>query len=235
MKHSRNYILSVYTVFIIELLTLICSMAFCERFLGFNTLSMGELQSNGDPILIVAIFFILIDCVIEWRWIDKNKGKIIVILLYIFTISCENLIYGMMLALLDCMFKDVGWNNIIQYTFWITVVVFISITIWGFLTKRKDYNHPILNYCFIGSVVVGIFNIFWGWSWLNIILDIVDIIIVSLFIYFDTIKIKQHAKRVITFSKKVKFLNVLKDASGIYLDFLVIWSSLFDLMAESED
>ena len=157
------------------------------------------------------------------------------ILLYIFTISCENLIYGMMVAWLDCMFKDVGWNNIIQYTFWITVVVFISITIWGFLTKRKDYDHPILNYCFIGSVVVGIFNIFWGWSWLNIILDIIDIIIVSLFIYFDTIKIKQHARKVMTFSKRVKFLNILKDAGNIYLDFLVIWSSLFDLMAESED
>lgn len=140
-----------------------------------------------------------------------------------------------MVAWLDCMFKDVGWNNIIQYTFWITVVVFISITIWGFLTKRKDYDHPILNYCFIGSVVVGIFNIFWGWSWLNIILDIIDIIIVSLFIYFDTIKIKQHARKVMTFSKKVKFLNVLKDAGNIYLDFLVIWLSLFDLMAESED
>ena len=156
-------------------------------------------------------------------------------MLYIFTISCENLIYGMMVAWLDCMFKDVGWNNIIQYTFWITVVVFISITIWGSLTKRKDYDHPILNYCFIGSVVVGIFNIFWGWSWLNIILDIIDIIIVSLFIYFDTIKIKQHARKVMTFSKKVKFLNILKDAGNIYLDFLVIWSSLFDLMAESED
>lgn len=66
-------------------------------------------------------------------------------------------------------------------------------------------------------------------------MDIVDIIIVSLFIYFDTIKIKQHAKKVVTFSKKVRFLNVLKDASDIYLDFLVIWADITDLMAESED
>ena len=235
MKHSRNYILSVYTVFIIELLTLICSMAFSESFLGLNTLSIDDLHSNIISLAVACAFFILVDCIIEWRWIDKNKGGIIVILLYIFTISCENLIYGIAVACLDCMFKDVGWNNIIQYTFWITVVVFVSITIWGFLTKRKDYDHPILNYCFIGSVVVGIFNIFWGWSWLNIILDIIDIIIVSLFIYFDTIKIKQHARKVMNFSKKVKFLNILKDAGNIYLDFLVIWSSLFDLMAESED
>ena len=56
MKHSRNYILSVYTVFIIELLTLICSMAFSESFLGLNTLSIDDLQSNRDSILIVAIF-----------------------------------------------------------------------------------------------------------------------------------------------------------------------------------
>lgn len=235
MKHSRNYILSVYTVFIIELLTLICSMAFSESFLGLNTLSIDDLHSNIISLAIASAFFILVDCIVELQWIDKNKGGIIVILLYIFTISCENLIYGMAVACLDCMFKDVGWNNIIQYTFWITVVVFVSITIWGFLTKRKDYDHPILNYCFIGSVVVGIFNIFWGWSWLNIILDIIDIIIVSLFIYFDTIKIKQHARKVMNFSKKVKFLNILKDAGNIYLDFLVIWSSLFDLMAESED
>ena len=235
MKHSRNYILSVYTVFIIELLTLICSMAFSESFLGLNTLSIDDLHSNIISLAVACAFFILVDCIVELQWIDKNKGGIIVILLYIFTISCENLIYGMAVACLDCMFKDVGWNNIIQYTFWITVVVFVSITIWGFLTKRKDYDHPILNYCFIGSVVVGIFNIFWGWSWLNIILDIIDIIIVSLFIYFDTIKIKQHARKVMNFSKKVKFLNILKDAGNIYLDFLVIWSSLFDLMAESED
>lgn len=235
MEHSRNYILSVYTVFIIELLTLICSMAFSESFLGLNALSIDDLHSNIISLAVASAFFILVDCIVELQWIDKNKGGIIVILLYIFTISCENLIYGMAVACLDCMFKDVGWNNIIQYTFWITVVVFVSITIWGFLTKRKDYDHPILNYCFIGSVVVGIFNIFWGWSWLNIILDIIDIIIVSLFIYFDTIKIKQHARKVMNFSKKVKFLNILKDAGNIYLDFLVIWSSLFDLMAESED
>lgn len=234
MKQTKKYVLSVYVVFILELLTLICSMAFSESFLGFNTLSINELQNNIDYIVVVAAFFILIDCVIESRWIDKDKGGIIVISLYIFTTSCENLTYGMLVACLDCISKCVGWSNIIQYTFWITTLIFISITIWGFLTKRKDYNHPILNYCFIGSIVVGIFNIFWGWSWLNIILDIIDIIIVSLFIYFDTIKIKQHAKKVTTFSKKVRFLKVLKDAGDIYLDFLLIWSSFMDLMAESE-
>lgn len=235
MKQSKNYILAVYTIFSIELLTLVCSMAFCESFLGFNTLSFSKLYSSRDSIFTVVFFIILIDCMMEWLWIDKYKGGITVILAYIFIISCENLAYGMMIAWLDCLFRVVGLKGIIQYTFWITVVVFISITIWGFLTKNREYNHPILNYCFIGSFVVGIFNIFWDWSWLNIILDIIDIIIVSLFIYFDTIKIKQHAKKVTTYSKKVKFLNMLQDANGIYMDFLLIWASLFDLIAESED
>lgn len=74
MKQTKKYVLSVYVVFILELLTLICSMAFSESFLGFNTLSINELQNNIDYIVVVAAFFILIDCVIESRWVDKRQG-----------------------------------------------------------------------------------------------------------------------------------------------------------------
>ena len=65
MKHSRNYILSVYTVFIIELLTLICSMAFSESFLGLNTLSIDDLHSNIISLAVACAFFILVDCIMD--------------------------------------------------------------------------------------------------------------------------------------------------------------------------
>lgn len=78
-------------------------------------------------------------------------------------------------------------------------------TIWGFLTKRKDYHHPILNSIFIGSFIISLFNMFWGWSWINIIIDVVDLIIVSLFIYLDIIEIKQHSKKLIQVNKKIDY------------------------------
>ena len=240
MKRQSKYILSVYIGFIFQLLTVIFSMLVCEKISPLRLLSVDELSTKSNSFVVVVLVFIAINAIIEWFWINKNKGGTILISFYILSVSCENILYGVLFACLDLIIKTAskiaGFSNpnLIQYAFCITATIFIGITIWAFLSKEKNYNHPVLTYCYVGIVIVGVFNMIWGWTWLNIVVDII-IILVSFFIYFDTIKIKQHAKKVVTFSKKVRFLNVLKDASDIYLDFLVIWADITDLMAESED
>lgn len=88
----------------------------------------------------------------------------------------------------------------------------------------------------LGSFIISIFNMFWGWSWINIIIDVVDLIIVLLFIYLDTIEIKQHSEKLIQVNKKIRSLNIIKDATDIYMEFAFIWIDLIDLMTlASED
>lgn len=235
---KNKYILAVYIGFIFQLLTVIFSMLICEKFSCLRLLSIDELHSKFYLVFKFTIVLILINAIIEWFWIDKNKGNIALISFYLLSLLCENFFYGVILAFMDLVTKSIGIpsiTHIIQYAFCITTVIFIVITIWAFFSKEKNYDHPVLNYCFVGTVVVGIFNMYWGWTWLDIVIDIISIVLVSFFIYFDTIKIKQHAKKAVTYSKKVGFLNVLKDASDIYLDFLVIWSDIADLMLESKE
>lgn len=235
MKKQSKYILSVYIGFIFQLLTVIFSMLVCEKFSYLRLLSFENLKSQIDSFCVIALVFIGINTVIEWFWISEDKGGTVLISFYMLTVLCENIIYGTLLGGLDLMIKILNLPNVIQYAFWVTVTIFIGITIWAFFSNRKEYDHPVLSYCYAGIVIAGIFNTFWGWTWFDIVIDIISIIIVSFFIYFDTIKIKQHAKKVATFSKKVRFLNVLEDASSIYLDFLVIWINITDLMLDSEE
>lgn len=141
---------------------------------------------------------------------------------------------GVVVASADCIAKSVANSHIILYAFWITFVIFLSTTIGGFLTKRKDYKHPILSRIFIGSFVISIFNMFWGWNWINIIIDVIDLVVVSLFIYLNTVEIKQNAKELLVSKPILKISNVLKDANGIYLEFVFIWGDVADLIARTE-
>lgn len=137
---------------------------------------------------------------------------------------------GMVVASADCISKSVANSHVILYAFWITFVIFLSTTIGGFLTKRKDYKHPILSRIFI----ISIFNMFWGWNWINIIIDVIDLVVFSLFIYLNTVEIKQHAKELLVSKSILEISNVLKDANDIYLDFVFIWVDIADLMARAE-
>ena len=61
--------------------------------------------------------------------------------------------YGASFTIVDVVSKIIGLHNIISYALYITVLIFISMTIWGFLTKRRDYHHPILSNIFIGFFI----------------------------------------------------------------------------------
>lgn len=100
------------------------------------------------------------------------------------------ILYGILLGNFDLMIKTISkiagfYNpNLIQYAFCITAIIFIGITIWTFLSNEKEYNHPVLTYCYVGVVIVGVFNMFWGWTWPNIVVDIISIVLVSFFYIF---------------------------------------------------
>lgn len=231
MKNEK-YTLLVYTVFGIELLINIFFMYFFEKILNWNLLTFKDIDSNMKMIGIGLVFFVVIRLFLE-KIINKIKTNFLLVFCY--SILCLVLccFYGALLAIADAVCRIIKFHNIVAYTFWITILVFIGITIGGYLTKGKNYNHPILNNIFIGSFVILLFNMFWGWNWVNIIIDIVDLIIVSLFIYLDTIKIRQHAKKLTQVSKEDKLLNILRDATDIYEDFIFIWIDLIDLLAQS--
>lgn len=135
------------------------------------------------------------------------RGGTILISFYILSVSCENILYGVLFACLDLIIKTAskiaGFSNpnLIQYAFCITATIFIGITIWAFLSREKNYNHPVLTYCYVGIVIVGVFNMFWGWTWLNIVVDIISIVLVSFFIYFDTITNNMPKRRLLLIRK----------------------------------
>lgn len=235
MKNEKDYVLLVYIVFGIELLINILFMIFYKKILNWDQLTFdGGIESSIKSIGIGLIPIVIVRLVIEIRIIkDKvNKSLVWCYLILILMLCC---LYGAMLAVVDTICNIVNFNNVVEYTFWITVVIFMGMTIGGYFTQRKNYNHPILNNVFIGSFIIFVFNMFWGWNWVNIIIDIVDLVIVSLFIYLDTIKIKQHAKELTQINKTGRILNILRDATDIYEDFIFIWIDLIDLIFESAD
>lgn len=90
MKKENKYILSVYIGFIFQLLTVIFSMLVCEKISFLRLLSFDELSSKIDFFIGVALVFIAINAIIEWFWIDKNKGRNGLILFYMLSVFCDN-------------------------------------------------------------------------------------------------------------------------------------------------
>ena len=86
----------------------------------------------------------------------------------------------------------------------------------------------------MGSCVISVFNVFWGWNWVNIIIDVIDLVVVSLFIYLNTIKIKQHAKEDLDDNLALKLLSILMDSNAIYMNFMLICADITDLMIRAE-
>ena len=58
--------------------------------------------------------------------------------------------------------------------------------------------------------------------------------VVSLFIYLNTIKIKQHAKEDLDDNLSLKLLSILMDSNAIYMNFMLIWADITDLMVRAE-
>ncbi|WP_283599113.1 Bax inhibitor-1 family protein [Ligilactobacillus aviarius] len=230
MKSKNKYILAVYTTFSIELLINIATIIFCERNFDSKYFSHAILNQYSNILIIISALLGFIQFFIIEERIKNKKAGILSLLVLIPICLTQCIFIGILFAALA-----LGTNfRIVLYAFLITFMIFLSMTIWGFLSKRTSYHHPILSRIFIGSCVVSVFNMFWGWSWINLIVDVIDLIVVSLFIYLDTIKIKQHAEKFRDDNLILKELNALMDAFYIYMDFALIWADVADLMARTE-
>lgn len=234
MKSKNKYVLAVYATFSIELLINIATIWFCEKKFSFQNFPDMIFNQHFNTVMIIAIIIGGIEEFFINDQIKKEKTGIPLILVQVLTYIACCILMGVVVASADCIAKSVANSHIILYAFWITFVIFLSTTIGGFLTKRKDYKHPILSRIFIGSFVISIFNMFWGWNWINIIIDVIDLVVVSLFIYLNTVEIKQNAKELLVSKPILKISNVLKDANGIYLEFVFIWGDVADLIARTE-
>lgn len=230
MKKEIKYSLSVYIMFSIELLINIATIWFCEKSFNPKWFSNVIFNKYFNVFLIIAVIIGIIEEFFINERIEKGKAgpSILAIQIPTYVVCC--ILMGLPMAALD----DIMKSNIILYAFWITFMIFLSTTIWGFVTKRKNYHHPILSRIFIGSCVISVFNVFWGWNWVNIIIDVIDLVVVSLFIYLNTIKIKQHAKEDLDDNSSLKLLSILMDSNAIYMNFMLIWADITDLMVRAE-
>ena len=227
MKKEIKYSLSVYIMFSIELLINIATIWFCEKSFNPNGFSNVIFNKYFNVFLIIAVIIGIIEEFFINERIEKGKAgpSILAIQIPTYVVCC--ILMGLPVAALD----DIMKSNIILYAFWITFMIFLSTTIWGFVTKRKNYHHPILSRIFIGSCVI---SVFWSWNWVNIIIDVIDLVVVSLFIYLNTIKIKQHAKEDLDDNSSLKLLSILMDSNAIYMNFMLIWADITDLMVRAE-
>lgn len=228
MKRQSKYILAVYAAFSLELLINIVMIWFYVKYLPKSFADIFFSSKIRTWILIE----LAVSCILYGPLEEKIKNKTAGILSLLILVPTW-LVANLLIATVSAAFA-LGTNyRIVLYAFWITFVIFLSMTIWGFLTRRKNYHHPILSRIFISSCIVSIFNIFWGWNWINIIIDVIDIIVVSFFIYLDTVRIKQHAEKLMTENSILKVLNILMDSYGIYIDFALIWADITDLMVRA--
>lgn len=236
---KNNYVKAVYEVFFIGLILSVSVVFLLLKYVNLNVF-FGTYNSYGDflyPSYIVIGFFIsnsVMD-IFESR-LKKEKGGRILFGLYVIVTIIFNVFSAAMTGFIALCFKYMHFPNVIYQALLSVTVVFGVATFFGIKSKTSDKNHPILNSIFISSVIVLFINLFIESNLISIIVDIVSIICVSAFVYYDAIKIKSRlASREISENKKILYYTyVLSDATNLVMDFTMLWEDIADLIFKSQ-
>ena len=132
------------------------------------------------------------------------------------------------------MSKGMGLINIEINATITTTVIFGVLTLSGLKGDSKPKEYPIVNNIFVSTVAVLIVNLFLKSNLVSIIVDIVLIIVLSIFIHEDAIKIKN---RIINFKGNtiMEYTYIFHDASNLIFDFILLWLSIEDLMVRGQN
>lgn len=224
---KENYVKAVYSVFFVGLI-IITAM----NFILLKYVDVTNFFDNIDSFYsFFMIGFLIAFCLtklLEWPLKNERGGKVLFLFYVIATIG-QYVFIGSLIGGIVLMSKGMGLINIEINATIVTTVIFGVLTLTGLKGDSKPKEHPIVNNIFISSVAVLIANLFLKSNLVSIIVDIVLIIVLSVFIHQDAIKIKS---RMINFRGNtiMKYTYIFHDASNLIFDFILLWLNIEDLM-----
>ncbi|MGX5377886.1 Bax inhibitor-1 family protein [Ligilactobacillus sp. LYQ135] len=231
----KRYIELTYALFIIGILIIFSSVYLTEQIFP-NSYILSE--DYFYTIAICSLSLCIVDIKVKRR-LREGKGGCVQFFIVSIYFIISYIIFGMGFAILYVAAKSVHLSYIMTYSFIIASAIFISTVIVSF-RKNAKYNNKtyfIFNVLLIDVIIISFINYFLGWNWVHIIIDIVSIILFTLFVYFDSIKLRMIIKEYLDNSRsKIQlYTAIILSADKLLLDFINIWVSIVDLMVRSED
>lgn len=233
-NRTTKYIKLTYLLFIIGIAIIFMGIYFTEKFFSNNYILSDEFFCNTA----IAILSLCIVDIIVTRRLRNGKGGYIQLFIVSIYFIISYIFFGMIFATVYVALKEVHLGYIFSYSFIIASAIFIATVMVSF-SKKARYNNKlyfVLNVLLTDVIIISFINYFLGWNWLHIVIDIVSIILFTVFVYFDSIKLRITIKEYLDNSKnKIQlYTAIILIADKLLLDFANIWISITDLMIRAE-
>lgn len=227
-----NYVKAVYSVFFVGLVIMTITVFILLKYMNVTNF-FDNLDSFYSFFMIGFLIAFCLTKLLEWPLRNERGGKVFFIF-YVITTIGQYVFIGALIGGVVLMSKGMGLINIEINATITTTVIFGVLTLSGLKGDSKPKEYPIINNIFVSTVAVLIVNLFLKSNLVSIIVDIVLIIVLSIFIHEDAIKIKN---RIINFKGNtiMKYTYIFHDASNLIFDFILLWLSIEDLMVRGQN
>lgn len=132
---------------------------------------------------------------------------------------------GIIITPIIATYLNAGYGMVIMQSLVLTSVIFITFTAIPLVTKR-DFSF-LGNFLFImllGIIAVSLFELFVGFpTFISLIISVITILVFTLFILYDMTKILQED------------YGAVGGAITLYLDFIIIFLNLLEILAMAQD
>lgn len=227
-----NYVKAVYSVFFVGLVIMTITVFILLKYMNVTNF-FDNLDSFYSFFMIGFLIAFCLTKLLEWPLRNERGGKAFFIF-YVITTIGQYVFIGALIGGVVLMSKGMGLINIEINATITTTVIFGVLTLSGLKGDSKPKEYPIVNNIFVSTVAVLIVNLFLKSNLVSIIVDIVLIIVLSIFIHEDAIKIKN---RIINFKGNtiMKYTYIFHDASNLIFDFILLWLNIEDLMVRGQN
>lgn len=232
---KENYVKAVYLTFFCGLILNLIVVFFLLKVT--NSEFFGENHNKiGDFFVLGFLVSYLIMKLIEWP-LKRDMGGLVLFIPYVIVTAIFYIFTGTMIGFIALVLKVMGFPNIIYQSLLVTTIVFGVSTVLGMRSNKEPQEHPVLNSVFISGVAVMFINLIFKSNLINIIIDIILLVCVSSFVYYDANKIRSRiSSRGILGTKKITYYTyILYDATNLVLDFGLLWEDIADLMFQRQN
>jgi FtsH-binding integral membrane protein len=203
MKLDLKYILSIYTLLIIQIGITISII----YYLKYKNIPIESFSKNYRYLFLVLLSFPVL------LMLSLNISKVLKLML----LTCLSIIFGIMIYPTTINVD----NTILLNVLLITIGIFVGLSILTFYMVSKGYNlDGMRSYLFsmlIGLIIVGLILLFYSNSRLYATYLVVGTIIFSLYVMYDTNNIIK------------KRLGVIDSTVSFYLDFVNLFLYIFQM------
>jgi len=203
MKVDLKYILSIYTLLIIQIAITISII----YYLKYKNIPIENFSKNYKYLFLLLLSLPVI------LMLSLNIPKVLKLML----LTCLSIIFGVMIYP-STINVD---NNLLLNVLLMTVGIFVGLSILTFYMVSKGYDlSGMRNYLFaalIGLIVVGLILLFYRNSRLYATYLVIGAVIFSLYIMYDTNNIIK------------KRLDVINSTVSFYLDFINLFLYIFQM------